>query len=76
MLIREYEMPWRRAHELWAVGGWLVCIACFAILAARGAVSLLLAVAVSLFAGLLACRRFSRGFRVLRVRASLSGRAM
>lgn len=33
MLIRKYEMPWRRAYECYAAAAWLVALIVFMIIA-------------------------------------------
>lgn len=76
MLIRRYEMPWRRAHEIWAALAWLLCLAYFIWLAIGGQVNVPVAAGVGLLATVMAWRRLGKGLAVLRVRASLSGQAM
>jgi conjugal transfer pilus assembly protein TraD len=76
MSVRKYEMPWRRAYELYAAIAWsgggvaLVAFAtyaghAFAVPASLGVVSLTMAI-----------YRASQALRLLRLRAALGGRAM
>ena len=76
MLARTYEMPWRAAYEIYAAVAWAVGIACFAVIGARGLVTIEVALALSAFAALMAIRRFVQGLKVLTLRASLTGKAM
>ena len=76
MLIRQFEMPWRRAYEVWAAAGWVACLFLFTAFAWQGSVTLRAATAVSAFCAAMAAQRFRKGYEVLRVRAALSGRAM
>jgi len=76
VLIRRYEMPWRRAYEARATAAWLFCLCSFVFFARQGMVTAPAALTVGAFAAFMALRRFRQGFEVLRVRASLSGRAM
>ena len=36
MLVRDYEMPWRPAYEMWAGAAWLVGLLFFVYLGGRG----------------------------------------
>ena len=76
MLVRQYEMPWRSAYELWAGAAWLVACCSSCTSHAYGLVTSSIALGLSLFATLMAVLRIRQGLRVLTVRASLSGKAM
>ena len=76
MLTRPYEMPWRRAYEFAAAAAWtLAAIQLFStaaeVPAARG-LTLMLAMACAI----LALRRYVQGWRIVRLRAALGGRAI
>ena len=73
MLLRRYEMPWRRAYEVYAAATWLAAMAFFA---ATGALSQLprqLALPLSLACFAMGVLRVAQGVHILVLRASLSG---
>ncbi|MCL4181846.1 MAG: conjugative transfer system coupling protein TraD [Burkholderiaceae bacterium] len=74
MLLRRYEMPWRRAFEAYGGAGWLIAALYFAALPLIGSVPP--PAAVSLAAGclLMGLRRLTQAVRVLRLRSALAGR--
>ncbi len=76
MLMRRYEMPWRRAHELNAAVAWLAALLFFTVTVALG--QLPRAMALPLAAGclLMALLRLAQSLRVLVLRASLVGRGI
>jgi conjugal transfer pilus assembly protein TraD len=76
VLIRKYEMPWRRAYELYAGAGWLLASVFFAGIAPRQNLPWLIAGALVLVCLAMAMLRVGQALRILVVRASLSGRAM
>jgi len=76
MLLRQFEMPWRRAYEVWAAAGWIFCVIFFVAFSLQGTVTPRAATLVCAMALVMAAQRFRKGYEVLRVRASLSGRAM
>jgi conjugal transfer pilus assembly protein TraD len=76
MLVRRYEMPWRRAFEVYAGLAWLISALYFAVVAALSVVPGALAMPIALgclFAGTL---RLTQAVRVLRLRGSLGGRGI
>jgi conjugal transfer pilus assembly protein TraD len=76
MLVRRYEMPWRRAYEAYAAIGWLTAGLYFAWMAAFGALPLTLAGTLSVICALMSARRLTQALSVLRLRSSLGGRRM
>ncbi|RCW65117.1 conjugal transfer pilus assembly protein TraD [Pseudorhodoferax soli] len=76
MLVRPYEMPWRRAYEAYAGLAWLVAFGAIVLDAGRGRTPWLLATPMALVCLLFGVWRTAQALRILVVRASLSGRAM
>ena len=76
VLIRKYEMPWRRAYELYAGASWLVASVFFAAIARRQDLPWLIASALAVACLGMAMLRVGQALRILVVRASLCGRAM
>ena len=76
MLVRPYEMPWRRAYEGYAGLVWLSAFALTLYQAATRALPWTLAAPIGLACLLLGLLRTAQSMRILGVRASLSGRAM
>ena len=76
MLIRKYEMPWRRAYELYAGVALLIALVFFTIIASRRALPPLITGAVAAVCLWMTVLRAGQALRILVVRASLSGRAM
>jgi len=76
MLVREYEMPWRPAYEMWASAAWVVGLLFFVYLGGRGLITAPIALGLGSMALSMATHRARQGLRVLTVRASLSGKAM
>lgn len=76
MLVRRYEMPWRRAYEGYACLAWYLAFAVTLFEAAVRALPWLLAAPMAMACLLAAIARTAQALRVLVVRASLSGRAM
>ncbi|EER62114.1 conserved hypothetical protein [Acidovorax delafieldii 2AN] len=74
MLVRRYEMPWRRAFEAHAGLVWLAAALYFAVIALTGPVPVLPALALAAVCLLMACRRTAQAVRILRLRGSLGGR--
>jgi conjugal transfer pilus assembly protein TraD len=75
MLLRRYEMPWRRPIELFAGLLWsMAALAYVAMTPYR--VPLRLGVVMFLVCALFAVRRIRQGLHIIGVRAALSGRAM
>lgn len=76
MLIRKYEMPWRRAYEAHAGAIWLMALIAFTGLAIREALPWQLAGPLALACWGMSLLRMNQALRILVARASLSGRAM
>jgi conjugal transfer pilus assembly protein TraD len=76
VLVRKYEMPWRRAYEAWAALAWLAAAAYFGRFALDGSAPPAIALTLSGACALMSLHRLGQAVRLLTVRASLSGRAM
>ena len=76
MLLRKYEMPWRRAYEAYAGLAWAFAFVFFVFAVVRSVVPWPLTAGLALFCMMLAFRRCGQALDVLTVRASLCGRAM
>lgn len=76
MLVRPYEMPWRRAYEGYACLVWFTAFALTLYEAATWVLPWALAAPIGLACLLLGLLRTAQALRILVVRASLSGRAM
>jgi conjugal transfer pilus assembly protein TraD len=76
MLMRRYEMPWRRAYELYAGGTWALAMLFFAVVGAADWLPLALAAPMSLLCLVTALLRLSQALNVLVLRASLGGRGI
>ncbi len=76
MLIRRFEMPWRRAHEAHAAAVWLFALVWTVLVAAMGRVPPRLALPLSVACLLMALLRAAQAVRTLVLRASLSGRSV
>jgi conjugal transfer pilus assembly protein TraD len=76
VLLRKYEMPWRRAYEAYAALGWFIALVAFAAFAFRNQLPWLIACPLIAVCLTIAVVRAGQGLRILIVRASLSGRAM
>ncbi len=76
MLIRKYEMPWRRAYEGYAAAGWLTAFGSLIVIAMRDELPWRFASALAMLCLWMATLRMHRALRILVARASLSGRAM
>ena len=74
MLVRRYEMPWRRAFEAHAGLVWLAASLSFAIIALAGPLPVLPSLGLAAACLLMACRRTAQALRILRLRGSLGGR--
>lgn len=70
MLVRDYEMPWRPAYEIWAGAAWLVGLFSFVYLGGRGLITSAVALGLALMALMMAAHRTRQGLRVLTIRAS------
>ncbi len=76
MLVRPYEMPWRRAYEGYAGLVWFTAFGLTLYQAATRMLPWTLAAPIGLACLLLGLQRTAQAMRILVVRASLSGRAM
>jgi conjugal transfer pilus assembly protein TraD len=76
MLIRKYEMPWRRAYEFYAGAAWLFALIAFVIIAVQGELPWRFTGSLAMLCLSMAVLRMHQALRILIVRASLSGRAM
>ena len=76
MSLRPYEMPWRPAYELCAAAAWSAGVLLAAALARRVGEASGLAAWLGLISLIMAIRRGAQARRLLRLRASLAGRAM
>lgn len=76
MLIRKYEMPWRRAYESYAGVGWLAALIAFVIVAVRKELPWRFTGPFAMLCLWMAILRVHQSLRILVLRASLSGRAM
>ena len=76
VLIRKYEMPWRRAYESYAGVAWFIALVFFTIIASQGELPSLITGAIAAVCLWMTVLRASQALRILVVRASLSGRAM
>ena len=76
MLLRKYEMPWRRALEGYAALVWALAAAAVLATAAARAQPTWIPISLGGLAAILMVLRATAAVRVLRIRASLSGRAI
>ena len=76
MLLRKYEMPWRRAYEAYAAMAWFAALMSFIAIATRESLPWRFTAPFALFCLWMAILRMHQALRILVVRASLSGRAM
>ncbi|WP_431512808.1 conjugative transfer system coupling protein TraD [Variovorax sp. DAIF25] len=74
MLVRSYEMPWRRAFEAHSGLVWLAASLYFATIALAGPLPVLPSLGLAAACLLMACRRMAQAVRILRLRGSLGGR--
>jgi len=75
MLLRKYEMPWRRPSELLAGTAWMAAAAAFVYMTPDG-MPVKLGLCSAAAAVLMAAIRMRQGLHIVKVRAALSGRAM
>ena len=76
MLLRKYEMPWRRAYEAYAGLAWALASVFFIFAIVRAVAPWPLTAGLALLCVMLAFHRSGQALGVLTVRASLCGRAM
>ena len=76
MLMRRYEMPWRRAYELYAVGVWALALVFFVVVGATGRLPRPLALPLSVVCFAMGLLRVTQALDTLVLRASLTGRSI
>ena len=76
MLIRRYEMPWRRAYEVYAGTAWALVMFFFAIVGATGLLPRSLALPLSVVCFAMGVLRTAQALNTLVLRASLTGRSI
>jgi conjugal transfer pilus assembly protein TraD len=76
MLTREYEMPWRPAYEGYAVVAWLAAAVASGYAAVGVGTHVGMGLAVGAICVMMTLVRGSQALKVLKIRASLGGRAM
>ncbi|MCU6435328.1 conjugative transfer system coupling protein TraD [Undibacterium sp. Jales W-56] len=76
MLIRKYEMPWRRAYEAYAALAWFISLVFFVTISVRAELPSQFTGPLAIACMWMTIRRMHQALRILVVRASLSGRAM
>jgi conjugal transfer pilus assembly protein TraD len=74
--VRRYEMPWRRAYELYAALAWAGGGVLLGVFAEQAGAALSVPLALSAVSLIMALYRGRQALRLLRLRAALSGRAM
>ncbi|MBI2752380.1 MAG: conjugative transfer system coupling protein TraD [Betaproteobacteria bacterium] len=76
MLMRHYEMPWRRAYELYAGGAWALALVFFVVVGATGRLPRPLALPLSVVCFAMGLLRVTQALDTLVLRASLTGRSI
>jgi conjugal transfer pilus assembly protein TraD len=76
MLMRRYEMPWRRAYEVYAAAVWASALLFFAVTGGLGLLPRQLALPLAAFCLAMGVLRLAQGVHTLVLRASLSGRGI
>ena len=76
MLMRRYEMPWRRAYELYAGGVWALALVFFVVVGATGRLPRPLALPLSVVCFVMGLLRVTQALDTLVLRASLTGRSI
>ena len=76
MLVRRYEMPWRRAYECYAGIGWLAAMVFFATVGATQQLPRPLALPLAVLCFAMGLLRVAQALRTLVLRASLCGRGI
>ena len=76
MLMRRYEMPWRRAYESYAGAAWLAAMGFFAVVGVTRQLPRPLALPLALLCFAVGVLRISQALHTLVLRASLSGRGI
>ena len=76
MLVRRYEMPWRRAYEVYASLAWWLALVYFLGVSVVGRLPRQLALPLALICFAMGVLRLAQALRMLVLRASLGGRAI
>ena len=76
MLVRRYEMPWRRAYEVYASLAWWLALVYFLGVSMVGWLPRQLALPLVLICFAMGVLRLAQGLRMLVLRASLGGRSI
>ena len=76
MLVRRYEMPWRRAYEVYAGIAWWLALLYFLGVGVVGTLPRQLALPLALVCFAMGVLRVTQALRMLVLRASLGGRGI
>src|SRR5574343_897102 len=76
MLVRPYEMPWRRAYEVYAGTIWWLALIYFVVVGVAGILPKQLALPLALVCFGMGVLRLSQALHMLALRASLGGRGI
>ena len=76
MLVRKYEMPWRKAYEGYAAAIWFAAACLFAYESLRTTRPVAVTLALLAICAAMAVFRLAQSVRLIKIRASLCGRAM
>jgi conjugal transfer pilus assembly protein TraD len=74
MLIRPYEMPWRRATEVYAAAAWWLAAIYFLFIGVAAAFPAIVALPIAAGCLAMGCRRAGQGLHILTLQTSLRGR--
>ena len=76
MLVRRYEMPWRRAYEVYASIAWWLALLYFLGVGVAGTIPFQLALPLALVCFAMGVLRVAQALRMLVLHASLCGRGI
>jgi conjugal transfer pilus assembly protein TraD len=76
MMLRKYEMPWRKAYESIPATVWITACGFFMYSAVRADTPVVIGLPLALICLVMSIHRWRQAIRILVQRASLSGRAM
>ncbi|HUW36595.1 MAG TPA: conjugative transfer system coupling protein TraD [Rhodocyclaceae bacterium] len=76
MLVRHYEMPWRRAYEVYASLAWWLALVYFLVVSTIGWLPRQLSLPLALICLAMGVLRLAQALRMLVLRASLGGRGI
>lgn len=76
MLVRPYEMPWRRATEAYAAAAWAFAAVYFLVVGLVALFPLVVALPLATACLAMGCKRTEQARRILALRASLAGHAI